>query len=119
MSELNNDVIVREVELHEVSTDLHDIESYVNFCKFFMANISNLWASANLELKQKFQSLIFPKGISFDGEHYRTPQLSIIFELTNNLPENYDLVAPSIATLNTLSDDLQTLYEFKRLTKSA
>ncbi len=49
----------------------------------------------------------------------RTPQLSAVFELTKNLPKNYDLVAPSIATLNTISDDLQTLYEFKKMTKSA
>jgi len=90
-----NRTIVKELELHETSTDLYDVEAYVNFCKFFIANVSNLWASANLELKQRFQNLIFPEGIKYDGRLYRTSQVSAIFELTKNLSQKYDL-APRV-----------------------
>ncbi|RJP60100.1 MAG: hypothetical protein C4541_04860 [Candidatus Auribacter fodinae] len=92
--EIENRTIVKKVELHETSTDLYDIEAYVKFCRFFIENLSNLWASANLELKQRFQNLVFPEGIKYDGRLYRTSQVSAIFEFVKNFPQKYDLAPP-------------------------
>lgn len=90
--EINEQIILKKLELSEASIDLYDVEAYIKYCKFFISNIANLWASADLNLKQKFQNLVFPQEIYFDKEQYRTPQLSHIFTFIKNLTSESHLV---------------------------
>ena len=80
IEDINNDIIVKRTELNETKIELNDVGSCLNYCKAFMGNIANLWANAGLDLRQRFQSLVFPEGIAFDGEKFGTAKISPIFE---------------------------------------
>lgn len=44
-------------------------ESHIEYALNFMENVAQQWADSPLELKQKFQKLIFPKGFIYDIEN--------------------------------------------------
>jgi len=59
-----------------------------------MSNVANLWGSADLNLKQRFQSLIFPDKIYYEQKRFRTTATSLIFKhLQPNPTQKSDLVA--------------------------
>jgi site-specific DNA recombinase len=58
-----------DVEKLDISQLINDLEQQqtlsetsIEYALNFMANIAKQWSDASLELKQKFQTLIFPKG---------------------------------------------------------
>ena len=55
--------MVKTIKLSEAKIELNDVETCLNFAKFFMSNVGNLWASAELDLKQRIQQLVFPEGV--------------------------------------------------------
>jgi len=87
--ESKNEILVRRIELNEEKIELNDIEACINYCKFFLANIADLWANADLALKQRFQILIFPDKIYYEGESFKTARTALIFKelQTKNLAE--------------------------------
>ena len=78
--ELRNAIMIKNLELNEAKIDANDAEACVNFCGVFLTNTAKLWANGELDLKQRFQRLIFPEAISFDGHEFGTAPISIIFE---------------------------------------
>jgi len=78
--ELNNELLDKKVELDENEIELNDVNECINYCKFFLSNIADLWASAELNLKQRFQTLIFPEGICFDSQKFGTAKTALIFK---------------------------------------
>ncbi len=65
--DLENKILVKQVELNEVKIELNDIEGCLNYCKHFISNLAKLWANADVNLKQRFQSLIFPDKIYYEN----------------------------------------------------
>ena len=55
-------------------------ESCINFCEYFFSNIADLWQSAELGLKQRFQKLIFPENISYKKGRFQTTKIALIFK---------------------------------------
>ncbi len=62
---VNNDILVKQIELNEYKIDLDDSETCINFCKYFISNIADLWRESDLDLKQRFQKLIFPEKVLY------------------------------------------------------
>jgi len=77
--ELRNELRDKRLELTENEMELNDVNSCMNYCKFFLSNIANLWASAELNLKQRFQTLIFPEGIYYNSQNFGTAKTALIF----------------------------------------
>ncbi|MCX5667409.1 MAG: recombinase family protein, partial [Candidatus Omnitrophica bacterium] len=84
--EVKNDIVVKQVELNEVNIELNDIEACLSYAKAVLLNIANLWANAEHTLKQRFQTLVFPQGVSFDGEEFRTAVTSMIIKQLQQIP---------------------------------
>ena len=96
MEEIAVEITTKEIELNEIKIDLNDVESCINYCKFFLSNIARLWHDSPLDLRQRFQNLIFPEGIAFDGENFRTAVTANIFRhLQPERVQKYSLVAPT------------------------
>jgi site-specific DNA recombinase len=96
MTEIENEIITKKIEVNDTSIELNDIEACLNYCKFFLANIADLWFNADLNLKQRFQTLIFPDKIYINQESFRTTVICLIFkELQKNNADQYKMVAPS------------------------
>jgi hypothetical protein len=74
----------RDAQLDEV-----DLESVLSFAEKFLPDPARLWLEMSLEQRQRFQVVLFPKGIELglDGE-VRTAVTSSVFKLLK--PENED-----------------------------
>jgi len=83
---IEEEIMVVKIELNETSIELNDIESCLNYCKFFLSNCASLWAEGELDLRQRFQNLIFPQGICYDGKAFGTAPLAFIFKYLQQLP---------------------------------
>jgi hypothetical protein len=71
-------------------------ESCINFCEYFISNIADLWQSAELGLKQRFQKLIFPENISYKKGRFQTTKIALIFKAFDEKSSpNYCQAPPS------------------------
>ena len=94
--ESRNEILVKQVELNETKIDLNDIEGCLNYCKYFLSNLAKLWANADVNLKQRFQTLLFPDKIYFENGTFRTTEIALIFkQLQQKSFEESSLVAPT------------------------
>ena len=80
IQKVNNDILIKQIELNENKIDVDDSESCINFFKYFISNIADLWQSAELDLKQRFQKLIFPENISYKKGRFQTTKIALIFK---------------------------------------
>jgi len=46
----------------------------------FPSNLAKLWANADINLKQRFQNLIFPDKIYYENGTFRTTATALIFK---------------------------------------
>lgn len=94
--EIKNEILVKQIELSEANIELNDIEACLNFCKFFLSNLADLWANADLGLKQRFQKLVFPAEIYYERETFRTTATALIFKhLQQKSPSEFPLAPPT------------------------
>lgn len=94
--EIRNEILIKEIERNEVKIDLNDIEACLNYCKYFLSNVADLWAAGDLDLKQRFQALIFPEKIYYEKGTFRTTATALIFkQLQDETSLNSCLVAPT------------------------
>ncbi|MBL8012659.1 MAG: recombinase zinc beta ribbon domain-containing protein [Candidatus Omnitrophica bacterium] len=94
--DLKNQILMKQIELNEVKIDLNDVEACLNYCKFFVSNLAQLWASSEVDLRQRFQSLVFPDKIYYEKGTFRTTGTALIFkQLAAKSPEELNLVAPT------------------------
>lgn len=62
--------------------DSLDVDECWNFVQYFLNNLAEIWAKADLGLKQKLQCLISPEGFYFEEhliKHIKTPYFISIF----------------------------------------
>ena len=79
-------------EIDEIDNDLCKCLKYA--CKM-IENIDTLWINGDLDLKQRLQKLIFPKGLSYNLSDFRTAEISSLFIKIGSLTEPYsNMVLP-------------------------
>ena len=93
---VNNDILVKQIELNENKIDADDSESCINFCKYFICNIADLWRNADLDLKQRFQKMIFPEKISYKKGRFRTTKIALIFKAFDGKSSPNYYLAPRV-----------------------
>lgn len=95
-AETKAEILAKKVELSEARIELNDIEACLNYCTAFLACIASIWSNAPLNPRQRFQQLMFPENITFDGETFRTTAISPIFkEIEAVVSKKYDLASPT------------------------
>lgn len=108
------------LELRDAAVEDFDMEASLGFARAVMTRTYQLWEAADPDQKRRLQKLIFPEGVSFDGEAHGealgTPVTALIFSaLGSEMTENAGLVAPTVASSNIgTHSDLST---FARLDK--
>ena len=80
-NEIDGKIAFKTVQLNEFKLDYQDIESCINHCSYFLRNISKLWISSDINLKIKFQNIIFPQGSVYDNGTLKIDNLSTIFKV--------------------------------------
>ena len=69
---IEEELALAEVELQESRIDSIDVDGVLVFAEHLIGNLGRMWIEADLLLRQKIQSAIFPKGLPFDGRGFGT-----------------------------------------------
>ena len=57
----------------------NDLIECVKYVTNMILKINEVYANSTLDIKQRLQRLIFPQGVSYDLERFRTPEISSLF----------------------------------------
>lgn len=73
-----------------------NIDKCLDYTCNMIANLDDVWLDANLDIKQRLQKLIFPKGLAYEVDKFRTPEISSLFKIIGTLSvPSYNMVPPS------------------------
>lgn len=84
-----------DIEKLDISQQVNELEQQqmvsetnIEYALNFMANIAQQWSDATLDLKQKFQNMIFPKGFEYDikSRNFIIDEISPLYRVIT--PEN-------------------------------
>lgn len=85
---------IRE-ELFQTPPLEEDFNAYIDYAFSVIANVDKMWANGSLDLKQRLQRLIFPQGLTYDLESFRTVGIANIFTKIGALKAPYnEMVLP-------------------------
>ena len=77
-----------ELELMNLNSELVqepnfpvNIDELIDISRAYVKNPSKIWEMANLENKIRLQQFNFPKGITYDGNIFRTPEICRLFKV--------------------------------------
>ena len=81
-----------EIEINELKNDIalhadsdYSFEELLGMCREYFTNPGTVWNKANVEEKIKLQWFEFPSGITFDGENFRTREISLFHKAKSPL----------------------------------
>ncbi len=110
ISEEDKQVVIDDLDTEklELSSQLAELEqrqtiseSHIEYALNFMTNIAKQWYDAPLDVKQKFQNLIFPEGFVLDikNDNFITTKISPLYrcitpEMEADFAKNSILVTP-------------------------
>lgn len=69
------------LELRDAAVEDFDMEASLGFARAVMTRTYQLWEAADSDQKRRLQKLIFPEGVTLDGETLRTPVTALIFSV--------------------------------------
>ncbi len=81
MRVIESKITERERKLGKTVAQLDDIGAFMDYCEYFLRNLSELWEKGDIKLRQRFQSIIFPEGIYYDNGSIGTNKISLVFQL--------------------------------------
>lgn len=73
------------MELNEARVEELDIETVLNFAIEAIGDASRFWLDATIDQKQRFQQVLFPKGLAFDGEKFGTAETCLAFSYLRDI----------------------------------
>ena len=94
--QLNSQIKEVEYELSTLSDTEEDLTKCLKYTCNVVANLDEVWLNGSLEIRQRLQRLIFPKGLTYDLSNFRTAEISSLFKIISSLKEpSYNMVPPS------------------------
>jgi site-specific DNA recombinase len=94
LDKLNEEITIAELEEQDARLDGLDIEGAIEFAQHVLLNAARLWQESSPDQKQRLQQLLFPEGVAFSDDTYRTGATScIFFELEEVLANKEGVVA--------------------------
>jgi len=94
LEKTKTDIANKEIYLNELKIDLNDIVDCIQYCKHIVTNIADLWKKSDINSKQRFQNLIFPHKISFDGKNFGNTDIALIFNVFHENKTEESKLAP-------------------------
>ena len=81
-----------------------NVESCLQYSCDVIAHIDEFWLNGTLDIKQRLQRLICPKGLAYDLSNFRTAEMSSLFKIIGSLTEPYNnLVLRNMRCENTIT----------------
>ncbi|MBN1573619.1 MAG: zinc ribbon domain-containing protein [Deltaproteobacteria bacterium] len=92
---LRDEMLLKQVELDDSKIHFVDFEECLKYCKYVLSNLGSFWENADIDLRQRFQSLIFPEKLYYESKTFRTTKIPyIIKKLQDKSPEKLHLASP-------------------------
>ena len=79
LAELDEALTFGQLELRDAELEDFDMEAALGFARHLLTRTYKLWDTATSEQKRRLQKLIFPEGVTFDGEALGTQVTSLLF----------------------------------------
>ncbi|MBI3379168.1 recombinase family protein [Candidatus Gottesmanbacteria bacterium] len=79
--ELENEIMTKKTFLPDKKMDIRDIDTTLEFMKFYLTNLDKLFLRASPEGRMAIGSSIFPKGVTFENEKCRTDVIGREYDL--------------------------------------
>ncbi|MBT7590329.1 MAG: recombinase family protein [Candidatus Scalindua sp.] len=79
-NEIKSEMLTTQMDLSDAKAEINDIEGCIQYCKYFISNIAELWLTSDHNLKQRFQILVFPEKIYYENKSFGTPVTALIFK---------------------------------------
>lgn len=100
---------------HAMAGNEFKIEEAVEAFRWGAEDTARLWRTLCYPLKVRFQNLIFPEKVLFDGKNFGTASLSALFQLNGGQVLNLTTRVPSRGRLwNQIVEELGEWSEFKK-----
>jgi hypothetical protein len=76
---VNEEIVLVDLEIYDTKLEELDLEAALNFSTRALSNAALFWTQYSADQKQRFQRVLFPDGLIFDGESYRTATTCLAF----------------------------------------
>ena len=94
--QLSEEIQENEFRLREIDEIDNNLCKCLKYACKAISNIDTLWINGDLDLKQRLQRLIFPKGLMYYSNDFRTAEISSLFIKKDTLEVSYiNMVPPS------------------------
>lgn len=93
--DLESQIAIKKGIKSEMNLEALDIKTILNFMKYYLTNMDIIFSKANIEDKYKLGCSIFPEGVLFEKDAYRTPLLGHAYALTNQFASTLSNCVPS------------------------
>lgn len=90
---LNEEITLAELEIYDTKIEELDLEAALNFAVNALSNAAAFWNQCSPEQKPRFQRVLFPDGLVFDGESYRTATTCLAFSYLQGFAEGNSSLA--------------------------
>ncbi len=77
--QLAEEIQEQEFRLREADAVSDDLTKCLKYACRAICNIDTIWENGDLDLKQRLQKLIFPKGLMYYSNDFRTAEISSLF----------------------------------------
>ena len=81
------DIAVKKFGLNETEMDIPELEACISDAKRFLEHLPTFWINLSHGQKRKMTEFLFPKGLIWNGEAYRTPEIHPIFNTIDEVLE--------------------------------
>ena len=92
--QLSEEIQKNEFRLREIDEIDNDLCKCLKYACKTISNIDTLWINGDLDLKQRLQRLIFPKGLMYYSNDFRTAEISSLFIKKDTLEVSYIKMVP-------------------------
>jgi site-specific DNA recombinase len=93
---LRDQIGAAESELNDAVIEQLDVDGVLGFSEHVIENAATLWIHLALNEKQRLQQVLFPEGLTFDGEKFGTAATCLAFKrLEGGGAANSGMASPS------------------------
>ena len=94
LDRLRAEITVTRIEHNDSELDALDVETVLEFAEHVVLNARHMWNEVPLQHRRRMQKVLFPEGLIFEGEAFRTPVTCLFFrDLERSEHEEYEVVA--------------------------
>ena len=78
---VEQEILTLEMKVNEAKQEEIEIDQLLDFSENLLLNAAGMWSESGLEHKQRLQQILFPQGVTYTDDGYRTTATNPMFNL--------------------------------------